>query len=120
MARVLVVDDHMEAAEGLAELIALWGHDVAVAHDGAGALTIAGRTTVDIVLLDLNLTAESGIELGRRLRDVGGDRVRLVAITGRGGADDRAHTAAAGFERHLTKPVDFGELERFLGSHAAA
>jgi PAS domain S-box-containing protein len=105
--RILVVDDNVDAAETLSRLLRLSAHEVRVAHDGLAAVTAAREMNPDVVLLDIGLPHLDGLEVARRLRArAEGRRPLLVAITGFGQAEDRARTAAAGFDHHLTKPVD--------------
>ena len=105
--RILVVDDNVDAARMLFVLLRLQRHEVEVAHDGVAALTIARKMNPDIVFLDLHLPKLDGIEVARRLREAtDGTRPVLVALTGFGQEEDRRRTAAAGFDHHLTKPVD--------------
>lgn len=113
--RVLVVDDHHDAAESLALLLRMSGHDVQVAQDGPMALGMAAALRPDIVLLDIGLPGMDGYELARRIRklpDLGA--VQLIAVTGHGGEADRQAAAAAGFHAFITKPVDPEELARLL------
>jgi len=105
--RILVVDDNVDAAETLSRLLRLQEHEVLVAHDGLAALAVARHMNPDVVLLDIGLPKLDGLEVARRLREWGeGPRPLLVAMTGFGQAEDRARTAAAGFDHHLTKPID--------------
>jgi len=105
--RILVVDDNVDAAETLSRLLRLSAHEVRVAHDGVAALAAAREMNPDVVLLDIGLPKLDGLEVARSLRArVDGPPLLLVAITGFGQAEDRARTAAAGFDHHLTKPVD--------------
>jgi PAS domain S-box-containing protein len=105
--RILVVDDNVDAAETLSRLLRLQAHEVRVAHDGLAALAAARDMDPDIVLLDIGLPKLDGLEVARSLRTrCEGPRPLLVAMTGFGQAEDRARTAAAGFDYHLTKPVD--------------
>jgi CheY-like chemotaxis protein len=110
-ARILLVDDNIDAAQLLAELLAADGYRTLVAHDGPSALQAARSFEPEIAVVDLGLPIMDGYELGRHLlaRD-GGPAVRLIALTGYGQAEDRARTAAAGFEIHLVKPVDVAQL----------
>jgi PAS domain S-box-containing protein len=113
--RILVVDDNVDAAETLSRLLRLSGHEVRVVHDGLAALAAAGEMNPDIVLLDIGLPKLDGLEVARSLRARSyGPRPLLVAITGFGQADDRARTAAAGFDHHLTKPVDPRLLQKLM------
>jgi CheY-like chemotaxis protein len=114
---VLVVDDNVDAAAMLAELLPLWGHQARVAHGGPEALSLAAEFRPDVVLLDLGLPGMDGYEVARRLRaTLGSSPPRLVALTGFGGEDDRRQTHAAGFAHHVTKPVDADELQRLLAA----
>ena len=111
--RILVVDDNVDSAETMAEILKLWGHEVQTAHDGPGALEAARAHRPDAVLLDLGLPIIDGYETARRLREEGLGRL-LVAVTGFGAAEDRRRTAEAGFDTHLTKPVSPEALRRVL------
>jgi CheY-like chemotaxis protein len=111
--RVLVVDDNVDSAETMAEILKMWGHDVHTAHDGPGALEAARAHRPDAVLLDLGLPTMDGFETARRLRQEGLGSL-LVAVTGFGGIEDRRRATEAGFDRHLTKPVSPEALQRVL------
>jgi CheY-like chemotaxis protein len=121
--RVLVVDDNRDLAESLAMVLRLWGHDVRVAYDGRAALEAAREQPPEVVFLDIGLPKLDGLEVARRLRQWPElRRVRLVAITGYGREEDRRRSAEAGFDLHLTKPVDPLDLQPLLvdgGDHAA-
>jgi CheY-like chemotaxis protein len=112
--RILIVDDHVESAEGLAELVGLWGHETHVAHDGPSALASARAVRPTIAVLDLGLPGMDGCALARRLRAEGMCDVVLIALTGSGSPEDRTRVDAAGFAHHLMKPVDLRALERLL------
>jgi PAS domain S-box-containing protein len=113
--RILVVDDNVDAAETLSRLLRLSGHEVRVAHDGLAALAAAREMNPDVVLLDIGLPKLDGLEVARSLRArADGRRLLLVAITGFGQSEDRARTAAAGFDHHLTKPVDQKLLQTLM------
>jgi CheY-like chemotaxis protein len=104
--RVLVVDDNKDAAEGLALLLKIQGHDVRVAYDGLEALDVGPAFKPDVVLLDLGMPRLNGCDTARRMRDEPwGQNVLLIALTGWGQAQDRARTTEAGFDLHLVKPV---------------
>ncbi|HEY0476164.1 MAG TPA: ATP-binding protein [Kofleriaceae bacterium] len=117
--RVLIVDDNPDAAELMGEALELAGHIVQIAHDGARGLELAAEFDPDCVMLDIGLPTIDGYEVARRLRDHDGDRRRmLVAITGYGQAKDVREALAAGFDRHLVKPVSLAvtlELVENLG-----
>jgi signal transduction histidine kinase/CheY-like chemotaxis protein len=105
--RVQVVEDNVDGAATLAELLRDSGHAVAVSHDGIEALALADRFGPDVLLLDLGLPGLDGYEVCRRIRErPWGRRVSIVAMTGWGHDEDRRRTAAAGFDAHLVKPVD--------------
>lgn len=113
--RVLVVDDNRDLAESLAMVLRLWGHDVKVEYDGPGALTAARDYRPDVVFLDIGLPGLDGYEVARRLRGPLGFRdARVVAITGYGREEDRKRAREAGFDMHLTKPVDPEDLQKLL------
>jgi len=113
--RVAVVDDNEDSAEGIAMLLRLDGHEVATAHDGLEAVALAERFRPEVVFLDIGLPGISGYEAARRIRALpGGREMRLVALTGWGQQEDRRKSAEAGFDRHLVKPVELGELERAM------
>jgi PAS domain S-box-containing protein len=112
---ILVVDDNKDAAESLAVLLRLVGHDVRMAHSGPAALDAAQKRAPDVVLLDIGLPKMDGLEVARRLRqDLGLTNVLLVALTGYGQEDIRNRTQEAGFNAHLVKPVDLNALQGLL------
>lgn len=114
--QVLVVDDNVDGAESLAEMIRMMGADVEVAYDGKDALQRASRLRPSLVLLDIGLPGMDGYETARRLRSESVTPLRLVALTGYGTPEDRARSQAAGFDAHLVKPVDPGVIETLLSS----
>jgi PAS domain S-box-containing protein len=119
--RILVVDDNRDAAESLGMLLEMIGNEVRLAHDGLEAVTAAAEFRPDVVLLDLGLPKLNGYEAARAIREgTGGDGVLLVALTGWGQEEDRRRSRAAGFDHHLTKPVDFEALRKLLASVDAA
>jgi signal transduction histidine kinase/ActR/RegA family two-component response regulator len=113
--RVLVVDDNEDSAESLALLLRLEGHLVKTAHDGEAALAVAERFQPDAILLDLGMPRLNGYEVCERIRSQPWGRgVLMVAQTGWGQAQDRARTLAAGFDAHLTKPIDPATVQEML------
>lgn len=111
----MVVDDNTDGAEMLAELIGIKGFETRVAHDAPTALRVAAEFKPDIAFLDIGLPVMDGYELAARLRELPGlGELKLVAITGYGQSEDRRRTQAAGFARHLVKPVDFDDLDATL------
>jgi PAS domain S-box-containing protein len=114
-ARLLIVDDNQDAADSLALLLELEGHDVAAVYTAQEALQRARSFIPSIVLLDIGLPEMDGYEVARRMRampELGG--VRLIAVTGYGQAEDRKRTREAGFDDHLTKPVDLSSVARTI------
>jgi len=109
--RVMVVDDNADAAETLRMLLALAGHDVRVATSGAEALPLAVHFHPELALLDIGMPGMSGHELAAKLRGMPGlAGTTLVALTGWGREEDRQRSREAGFDHHLTKPVDIDEV----------
>lgn len=105
--RVLIVDDNTDAATSLSYVLTLTGYQVCVAHDGNEALEIADQLHPNVVLLDIGLPGMSGHEVARRLRkQPWGEDLQLIAVTGWGQDSDRAKSLEAGFDEHLTKPID--------------
>jgi signal transduction histidine kinase/ActR/RegA family two-component response regulator len=111
--RILIADDNADAGDSLAMLLRSNGHEVKVARDGDEALKIFGAFNPDVALLDLGMPRLSGYEVAKRLR-ANNSTVLLIAITGWGQSSDRAKSAEAGFDHHLTKPVDYRELANAL------
>jgi signal transduction histidine kinase/DNA-binding response OmpR family regulator len=115
--RVLVVDDHVDAAASLAMLLRLYGHEVRTASDGPSALEEARSFRPEVVLLDIGLPGMDGYEVARRLRkEIPDDHITLAALTGYGQDRDRSRSQEAGFDHHLVKPVDPEALQRLLTS----
>ena len=110
-----MVDDNRDAAELLADSLRVLGHQTDVALDGVAAIDVAREFRPDVVLLDLGLPVMDGFEVAQRLRELPDSaRMRIVAITGYGQDTDRRRTRAAGFDRHLVKPVDIARLGTWL------
>jgi len=115
--RVLVVDDNLDAAATLAELLELWGYEVRLAHEGPAAVEEAVRFRPDVALLDIGLPGMNGYELARQLRaKPESAETVLIALTGYGQEEDRRQAQAAGFTHHLVKPVDLDRLEALLAA----
>jgi PAS domain S-box-containing protein len=115
--RIVVVDDNIDAAESLAMLLRLQGHEVSVAHDGAAALQLTTSTQPELVFLDIGMPGMDGNEVARRLRQhpqLTG--LVLVAVTGWGAPEDRRRTAEAGFDHHLVKPVEPRAIHALLAA----
>ncbi len=119
--RILVVEDNQDAAESLATMLQLWGHEVRVAYDGLAALRLAEAETPDVILSDIGLPGMDGYELARHLRARPAfGRVVLVALSGYGRDEDRRQAAEAGFDHHLVKPPEMDTLLQLMGNVAAA
>ena len=115
--RVLVVDDNVDAAESLAELLAMKGHQTRASTDSRAALELAGTFAPDVVLLDIGLPEIDGYQVARILRQMPATRNALVvAVTGYGQPEDRLASKAAGFDHHLVKPVGLQQLEQLIES----
>ncbi|MCA1665583.1 MAG: response regulator, partial [Myxococcales bacterium] len=100
--RILVVDDNEDAADLLAEMLAAFGHEVVVAHDGAEALALLERFTPEVAVLDIGLPVMDGYELAAKIRErLPSAPPRMMAVTGYGQEHDRERSKAAGFERHF-------------------
>ena len=113
--RILVADDNADARESLATLLALSGHEVYKAEDGSDAVETAERCRPDVALLDIGMPRANGYEVARHIREQPwGRRMVLVALTGWGQESDRRRSHEAGFDSHLTKPVDPHVLDELL------
>ena len=115
--RVLVVDDNTDAAESLAALLAIGGHETRLAHDGLRAVEEAKAFQPDVVFLDIGMPELDGHETARRIREQpwGKDMV-LVALTGWGQIEDRRRSREAGFNHHLVKPADPEVVAKLISS----
>jgi PAS domain S-box-containing protein len=113
--RILIVEDNDDAREMLQMTLALAGHEVHEAPDGPAGLERALAVRPDVALIDVGLPGLDGYEVARRLRaGQGGDRIVLIAITGYGQAEDRRRALDAGFDAHLTKPVEPERLAELI------
>jgi signal transduction histidine kinase/ActR/RegA family two-component response regulator len=104
--RILIVDDNRDAAESLAMLLKLTGHETHIAHDGLEAVETAAQVSPDLILLDIGLPKINGYEAARRIRNLpGGQSMVLVAVTGWAQDEDRQKSRESGFDGHMIKPV---------------
>ena len=110
--RLLVVEDHVDSAELLAELLQTHGHSVRVATTASAAMALANEHTFDVVLSDVGLPDATGYELMTQLRKR--YPIKGIAVTGSGRASDVERASAAGFSVHLTKPVSLRRLTQAL------
>ena len=109
--RVLIIDDHEDAAESLSMLCRVQGHEVRTAYRGAAGLELARDFRPNAILCDLHMPEMSGFEVARRVREsTSNDPPLLVAVSGYGSDAHRAASSAAGFDHHFVKPVDPGKL----------
>jgi CheY-like chemotaxis protein len=113
--RILVVDDNIEAADALSQLLGLSGHEVEAVHDGSDALELAARFHPQAVLLDIGLPKMNGYDVCRLMRrEPWGKDLAVIALTGFGQDADRQKSSAAGFDGHLVKPVELEAVLRIL------
>jgi signal transduction histidine kinase/CheY-like chemotaxis protein len=119
--RVLVVDDHESGATSMARLLRHLGYETRQATDGLEGLNTAAEFHPDAALLDIGMPRVNGYELARRIRaETWGRDMLLIAVTGWGQPDDKRLCAEAGFDHHLTKPVDVTDVTRLLDSVGVA
>ena len=113
--RVLVVDDHPDTARSYGELLSAMGHECKYTTDPRAALPLARVLRPQLVLLDIGLTHDlSGHDVAKLLRAEFGSDITLVAVTAYGRDEDRRRTRKAGFDAHVTKPMDVGLLESIV------
>jgi CheY-like chemotaxis protein len=113
--RILVIDDGRDTVITMRALLRKLGHEVETASDGERGLEIAEQTCPDVVISDIGLPGIDGYEVARQIRQHPQLRDKfLVAVTGYGQDEDRRRAAEAGFNEHLTKPIDLRDLRRFL------
>lgn len=118
--QVLVVDDNRDAADTLQSLFQLEGYAAKVAYGGAQALAAVDIAWPQLVVMDLGMPGMDGYEAARQIRQrAQGRDVLLIALTGWGQGEARARTEQAGFDHHLTKPVDFAAIAALLHAHLA-
>jgi CheY-like chemotaxis protein len=114
--RILIVDDNVDAASSMADLLRLAGHDVRLAHDGTWAIKNAHAFRPEFVFLDLGLPGMDGFEVARSLRrEPGLASMRIIALTGDGHSDAREQALSAGCDQFLLKPMDPAFLDSLLG-----
>ena len=118
--RILIADDNQDAAVTLAMLLRLMGHQVQYVHDGEAAVAVASEFNPQVVLLDIGMPKLNGYEACRKIRaHAGGAAMTVVAVTGWGQPGERLASQAAGFDRHLVKPVDPAALADLLAAVVA-
>jgi CheY-like chemotaxis protein len=105
--KILIADDNVDAAESLAMLLQLEGHDVTVVHDGHEAIAAFDSVRPDVALLDIGMPGRDGYEIARHIRrSPQGRSVMLIAVTGWGQDSDKTQALQSGFNHHFTKPVE--------------
>ena len=115
--RILVADDFPQSAETLARLLEKDGNEVQIAQDGVAAVEAAGEFLPDIILMDLAMPRLDGYQAAQRIRQQPwGKPMILIALTGWGQQQDRRRTQEAGFDAHLTKPVNYDAIVDLLTS----
>ena len=113
--RVLLADDNVDAADTMSAVLQMSGHEVKTVYSGFEALRAAVQFSPDVILLDIGMPGMSGYQVAQQLRaDARFDQTLLVALTGWGSENDRMLALQAGFDHHLTKPVDHLALEPLL------
>jgi CheY-like chemotaxis protein len=117
--KILVADDNRDAADSMAMLLELAGYEVLIAHNGQEALRKIITDEPAAAILDIGMAGMTGYEIARQVRSAGDDRTYLIAVTGWGQADDVARAKQAGFDEHLTKPVDPDRIELLLRARLA-
>jgi CheY-like chemotaxis protein len=103
---LVLVEDNADAADSFRMLLELYGHRVALAADGAAGVAVIARVAPDLAFVDIGLPKLNGFEVAQRVRAGGGPQPVLIALSGYGGLEDKRRASAAGFDGHLTKPVD--------------
>jgi CheY-like chemotaxis protein len=116
VSRIVVIEDHVDTAELLCELLYQLGHEAQAVHTGSDGIAIVRRIHPDVVLCDVGLPDMDGYAVARALRaDASTAGARLIVMTGYDGEEDRRLAYEAGFEVHVAKPVDAFAIERLLG-----
>ena len=118
--RILIVDDNQDAANSLGMVLDMLNIDNRISYSGEDAITLVDDYAPDAILLDIGMPGMDGYEVARKIRQAGNDDVLLVAVTGWSQVEDRQKSCAAGFDHHLSKPVDLDGLQALLAKVAAA
>jgi CheY-like chemotaxis protein len=113
--KILVADDNRDAADSMALILEFSGYQVLIAHSGLDALEKARASMPDAMILDIGMPDMNGYEVARSIRaEAWGERIFMLAITGWGQEEDKERALAAGFDQHMTKPVDADAVEQRL------
>ncbi len=118
--RVLIVDDNVDAAETLAMMLQILGHETREAHDGPAALEAVGEYRPDVIFMDIGLPGLTGHEVVARMRNDMGVHAYIVGLSGYGSEEDRRKSFEAGFDAHLVKPLDPAALPEILAAAGRA
>jgi two-component system CheB/CheR fusion protein len=111
----MVVDDNADAADSLARVVTIWGHEVEVAYSGAAAMALSAAYQPDVLLLDIAMPAMDGCQVAQQLRrQARFEGTVLIAVSGYADEDHRSLCEKAGFDHHLSKPTDLSMLKRML------
>jgi CheY-like chemotaxis protein len=117
--RILIADDNADSVTTLSWSLEHAGHEVRTAADGQAAVTVAMEFRPQLAILDIGMPRLNGYEAARRIREALGSDVALVAVTGWGQEEDRRRARDAGFDRHLTKPIDIAKLDQLVAEIGA-
>jgi CheY-like chemotaxis protein len=118
--RVLVVDDNRDSAMSLAMMLKLMKIETKTAHDGLEAIEVAAEYRPDLILLDIGMPRLNGYDTARQIRQqLWGKNIVIVALTGWGQDEDRRKSEEAGFDAHMTKPIEPAALDRLLAKFKA-
>jgi len=112
--KALVVEDNADSAAVLSKFLITLGYAVEIARNGTEALMVAASFAPDVVFIDIGLPGLDGWQVARALRSASGAKVRLIAVTGRSAEKDLLQSREAGFDHHLTKPLDYDVLKSVL------
>jgi CheY-like chemotaxis protein/nitrogen-specific signal transduction histidine kinase len=112
--RVMIADDNRDAADSLCRVLALYGYEARAAYDGASAIGMSESFRPHVAVLDIGMPVHNGYDVARHLRARRGRDLRLIALTGWGGDGDVQRARDAGFDAHVTKPVDPGTLNEMI------
>ena len=113
--RVVVIDDNADIRESLQILLAMWGHEVAMAAEGRAGVDLVVRDRPDVALIDVGLPGMDGYDVAREIRQsLPNGATKLIAVTGYGQPPDRELARQAGFDMHLLKPISPEVLQRLL------
>ena len=115
-----MVDDNRDAADSLAMMLKMMGHDTTTAYDGLEAIQVAATLRPDVIFLDIGMPKLNGYQVAQRIRAAPwGRSMTLIAVTGWGQSEDKRRAHEAGFDHHFTKPLDLDAFGAFLGDALA-